>query len=168
MKIKYITGDITNPINSNLKIIPHVCNNVGVMGAGVALALSKKWPEVHQYYREWYCNTDLCSAFIGEFALGKTQFVSVSKNILVANMIAQTIRWGPNNEPPIRYLALQECMDKVKKTIFYYQNIGSDWIEIHAPRFGAGLAGGDWNKIEGMIKKTWCSANIQVFIYDLP
>ncbi len=43
MTIKYITGDATNPEADGLRIIVHVCNDIGGWGRGFVLALSNKW-----------------------------------------------------------------------------------------------------------------------------
>ena len=43
--IKYVRGNVCEPqkqFNNEFTIIPHCCNTLGVMGAGVALALKKK------------------------------------------------------------------------------------------------------------------------------
>jgi len=38
---------------------------------------------------------------------------------------------------------------------------------VHGPRFGAGLAKGDWNTIEQLIIENLCKKDIDVYIYDL-
>jgi hypothetical protein len=38
-------------------------------------------------------------------------------------------------------------------------------VQIHAPKFGCGLAGGNWNFIQDLITDIW--KNIQVFVYQL-
>jgi hypothetical protein len=37
-------------------------------------------------------------------------------------------------------------------------------IEIHAPKFGSGLAGGDWNFIKELVCDIW--SNCPIFIYN--
>lgn len=39
---------------------------------------------------------------------------------------------------------------------------------VHAPRFGAGLAGGDWTIIERLIQEYLTDGTREVTIYDLP
>lgn len=41
-------------------------------------------------------------------------------------------------------------------------------IRVSPSRFGAGLAGGDWKRIEHLIMAHWVLAGIDVTIYDLP
>jgi O-acetyl-ADP-ribose deacetylase (regulator of RNase III) len=156
MKINYVIGDATCPIGEGKKIIPHVCNDLGGWGAGFVLALSAKWKEPQQaYLRE--------SAYV----LGSTTIVEVEPNISVANMIAQhgigkrlnNFEGIINAVPPIRYDALRECLIAVN---YVAVQTGAT---LHCPRFGAGLAGGDWGTIEKMIEEV---ITVDVYVYDLP
>lgn len=146
--LKYVKGDVT--LLSQRKpgenvIIPHVCNNVGAWGAGFVLALSKKWPEPEIAYRD-----------LPGYSLGMLQLVKVADGVHVANMIAQVLEY--NRGPNIRYDALSECMVSVA---LQAQHLGAS---LHCPRFGAGLAGGDWSVIEGLIQSIW--ATVDVYVYD--
>lgn len=151
--ITYVTGDATNPIGEGRKMIIHVCNNRHGWGAGFVLALSRRSPIPEEYYRR----TALLS-------LGDVQFVTVNDNLIVANMIAQTLG-GPAGVPPLKYGELRKCLRKVKRAAI---TLG---CSIHAPRFGAGLAGGKWETIETMINEELNNneelSNIDIFIYDL-
>ncbi len=52
-QLRIVEGDVTNPqrtTENEIVVIVHCCNNHGVMGLGVALALKKKWPEVEEKY----------------------------------------------------------------------------------------------------------------------
>ena len=50
--VKYIKGDATNPVSEGNKILVHVCNDVGGWGKGFVIAVSNKWKEPEQQYRE--------------------------------------------------------------------------------------------------------------------
>lgn len=148
--INYVRGDATAPQGEGIKIICHVCNNIGAWGAGFVLALSKKWVEPEAHYRSMV-----------EYRLGDVEIVSVDNNIYVANMIAQKdvmSNLGDNDNPPIRYYAINEAMYKVNE--FAKKNNAS----IHMPRIGCGLAGGDWNKIEDILRRV---TTVPVTVYDL-
>lgn len=132
-KIKYIKGDATVPQAKGITIIVHICNNLGGWGKGFVLAISKRWPEPEKTYREWHRNR-----VQNDFELGSTQLVQVSDHIFVGNMIAQQgIKTGSNGVP-IRYEAVEECLEKI--------GIEAQKLEasIHMPRIGCGLAGGKW------------------------
>lgn len=159
-EILYLKGDVTNPIGDSRKIIVHCVNDLGVMGAGVALALLKKWPNVKKDYQKWHRSNEKLTLTTGQFALGQVQFVKVEKNIVVANMVGQCGICSSNSVPPIRYGAIEECLGKV----CHFAKLNS--AEIHAPRFGAGLAGGDWEEIEKLIVEKLSVNDVGVTIYD--
>jgi hypothetical protein len=94
--------------------------------------------------------------------LGNVQKVQISDKLWVANMVGQTgVGLGKDGRPPIRYSALADCMKEVS-----YLAEGID-AEIHAPKFGAGLAQGDFGFIEKLIEEIWIDNGIDVTIYSL-
>lgn len=99
---------------------------------------------------------------IKDLILGNVQIVPVEDDITVINMIAQhDVR--PMNingviVPPIRYDALLECLKKINEEAIKLN------ATIHAPKFGAGLAGGDWNIIENLINEV---IDVDIIIYEL-
>ncbi len=149
-KIKYVIGDATRPIGNGKKIICHCCNTESRWGLGFVLALSKRWEEPETMYRE---------TPVKDLKLGNVQIVQVEDDILVANMIGQHgVAYSPQGQPPIRYNAIRTALIAVNKLAV---EIGAT---IHAPRFGAGLAGGRWSEIEKIIKEV---VTVDVTIYDL-
>ncbi len=128
--IKYVEGDATKPMGSGPRVILHICNDERKWGKGFVLALSKRWKQPEQRYRQSYRESP-------KPLLGDVQFINVEGDITVANMIAQHgIRRGPQGKPPIRYEALERALTKVAG--FAAEHGAS----IHMPRIGSGLAGG--------------------------
>jgi len=129
-------------------IIPHVCNNIGLFGAGFASAVSKSYPIVAT-------NFELLGR---KTKLGYVQYVSVMKDpeylheLIFANMIAQNGTISQKNPRPLNYEALVKCMVEVRQ---YAQNLDKEKIQIHCPKFGSGLAGGEWDFIEKLIEDIW-------------
>lgn len=152
--INYLKGDATNPKETGNKIIVHVCNDIGGWGKGFVLAISKRWREPEEQYREWYKSGI-------NFHLGEVQFVQVDKETYVANLIGQhKLNKDENGKPPIRYEAILQGMMKVADhaTLIH--------ASVHMPRIGCGLAGGTWDKIEPILIETLVSKKINVFVYD--
>ena len=149
--LKYVKGDATNPVGYNNKIIAHICNNLGVWGAGFVLALSKKYPKAEEYYR-----------LLKDMRLGYTQFCFIGGGVIVANMIAQDGINSGKIEDRVDYPGLEECLN----TVFEFAKRSQ--ASVHMPKIGSGLAGGDWNKIEGLI--TECvkkyEVNCTVYIFN--
>lgn len=148
--IHYLTGDATVPQGNGLKVIAHIVNNAGAWGAGFVLALNKRWLQPKAVYQK-----DIREC---RLVLGKTQFVEVEQDIIVANMCAQLFQVGPT-QIPLQYDMLKKCLKTVNK--FCKEKAAT----VHGPRFGSGLAGGSWDKVEDLIKK---HIEVDVFIYDLP
>ena len=167
MTLQYLTGDATRPIDTGgQRYLIHICNSVGGWGRGFVVAVSKRWAEPEAAYRRWFRYGNCLDA--GPFELGGIQLVPVSPTLTVVNMIAQQ-GYGPGNKaqhqdggvndtPPIRYDALESCLSQVNDLAHENQ------ATVHGPRFGAGLAAGDWSRIEGLIRKT---IQAPVYIYDL-
>lgn len=167
-EIKYIVGDVREPIGEGRKIIAHVVNDLGKMGSGVALAILKKWPVVKERYINWSKNKE---SFIllkdmegGEFKLGNTQFVrvDVENKIVVANMIGQHNIIGMDDTPPIRYDALRSCLKKVGEIAKKYN------ASVNLPyKAGCDRAGGSWDIVEKIIQEELCDKDVEVIVYDI-
>jgi len=153
--ITYLRGDATCPQARGVKIICHVCNDLGRWGKGFVLALSRRWEQPEADYRAWYA-----SGNEGGFALGAVRFVAVETYILVANMVAQRGIKRGSSGPPIRYEALDSCLSHVAVKA---RELGAS---VHMPRIGCGLAGGDWARVEPLIVKHLCQAGVPVTVYD--
>lgn len=165
--IKYSPKDIFSVANSRVVtkengatvIIPHVCNNVNAFGAGFADAVARKFPIVKENFH-----------LLRQPTIGQNQNISVINNkeygheLIVVNMICQNGLIGPKNYRPLNYGALSVCMYGVKNLV-RSMNRQSDTnpVEIHAPKFGSGLAGGDWNFIEQLIHDIWLDSPVYIY-----
>lgn len=173
-KVGDIFEGIRNVETDKIIFIPHICNDVGKWGSGFVVPLAKRYPKSREYYLRWN-NQTYCYEQNIPFKLGNVQYVYDSmSNVVICNMIAQRSTISASNPSPIDYESLGQCMNNVKERIFSVNdNILSNAdsiikdVEIHCPKFGSGLAGGDWNVIEKMIDRIWCENNIDVCIYSL-
>lgn len=141
-------------------LIPHVCNNKYVMGAGIAYQLAKRYPNVLEIYRR------------GKPSLGETQFVIAETGSysygpwkVVANMVAQTLY--ENDEVPLKYEHLVSCMQKVREYCFKQLKIMQIPVKILTIPFGSGLAGGNRQLIDILIKEMWVDCGIDVTVCEL-
>jgi len=153
--ITYLKGDATVPQARGVKLIVHVCNDLGGWGKGFVLAISKRWQEPEAQYREWHRHRSQ-----NDFGLGAVQFVQVEDYVWVANLIGQRgIKTGSKG-PPVRYDAIEAGLSRVADQAQLLS------ASVHMPRIGCGLAGGQWNKIEPLIQTTLVDADVRVFVYD--
>lgn len=145
--------------------VPHVCNNIDSFGAGFAAQIAEKFPTVKANYHM------LGKNFLQK-NMGYTQVVQVYEDpvykhkIFFANMIAQNGLKSFHNQRPLNYYYLCKAMNTlgsfINSNIDYKNNI--EKVEIHCPRFGSGLAGGDWNLISLLIEDIW--SDYDVFVYN--
>jgi O-acetyl-ADP-ribose deacetylase (regulator of RNase III) len=157
MDIEYKTGDATAPIGAGTKIIVHVCNDIGAWGRGFVMALSKRWPDPERRYHAWQKGDEQ-----RPFALGQVQFVQVSEEIWVANLLGQRDIRPSCGVPPVRYEAIRAGLKNVASEAKLLQ------ASVHMPRIGCGLAGGDWSVISCILEDELLSVGIAVTVYDLP
>lgn len=156
---RYVIGDATRPQGGGPKIIAHICNDLGRWGAGFVLAVSARWLDPVEAYREWHHNR--ADDETHPFALGEVQLVEVDADLWVANMIGQQGVRTNSNPVPIRYSAVVHCL---KKLAVYAKDLAAT---VHMPRIGCGLAGGTWPIIAEIIKEELCDRGVPVTVYDL-
>lgn len=136
--IRYVTGDATEPIGDGPKLLCHICNDRGGWGKGFVLAVSRRWPDVREYYKRWVAQASAS----GTSLLGQVQFLDVG------------------------YDALRACLERVYFWAGAPSRLSRSAPRLHMPRIGTGLAGGHWDNIEPMIEREL--ATLHVTVYDLP
>jgi len=154
MKINYVEGDLFQllPQTESHILIPHIVNNIRRWGSGFVVPLGAKWPEAERRYHS-----------TPNLELGSVEFVEVEPetgnngSIIVCNMVGQTGVVGAGNPKPIKYKALIQAMDAVARTAEALDKRGvfQTNVQIHAPKFGSGLAQGSWPVIEELIQELW-------------
>lgn len=139
-------------------ILPYTCYNDSFFENGFNRLLVKNYPIVKE-------NLMMLAK---QSLLGKTQFVEISRNkqyghsLVIASMICQKKK--TKNIRDINYAALSYCMTSVvNKAKELKDNTETSKIEIHCPRFGTGIAGGDWKFISCLIDDLW--NNFDTYIY---
>ena len=159
--IHYLVGDATEPQGEGLKIIAHVCNNVGAWGAGFTGALDRKSSSVGMAYRKWF---ERYSPELGpEEMLGSVFWTFLQNGLVVANMVAQN--GIGTDRMRIRYNSLERCLYYVSQEALAN---GLPNKTVHMPRIGCGLAGGRWEEVEPIIQRELIAKGVEVYIYDLP
>ncbi|MFE7188798.1 macro domain-containing protein [Kitasatospora sp. NPDC057541] len=154
--ITHVRGDATAPLGKGVKVIAHVCNDLGGWGKGFVLAVSQRWPEPEAAYRRWHRERAG-----NDFGLGAVQLVRVGTHLWVANMVGQRgIRTGRSSGPPVRY----EAIDTALATLGGHAlDLGAS---VHMPRIGCGLAGGRWESVEPLVTARLSGRGVPVTVYD--
>lgn len=156
--ILFHTGDVVS--NADFGILAHVTNNKGIWGGGVSGPIGVRYPQARIAFSQVSQTPMIC---------GRAQIIPVSSTLFVANLFAMTGVRSESNPRPLNYVFLRRSLDELAS--FARAMAGSfaladDDVDIHLPRIGAGLAGGDWPTIEEMIRATLSS--FKTTIYTLP
>ncbi|MFB7939511.1 macro domain-containing protein [Streptomyces sp. NPDC056049] len=156
-EIEYVCGDATAPRGSGVRIVAHVCNDLGGWGRGFVLAVSRRWPEPEAAYRRWYRERATSG-----FGLGAAQFVQVAPDLWVANLVGQRgIRTGRSGAVPVRYEAIDAALGLLADKA---AELGAS---VHMPRIGCGLAGGTWDRVEPLVRERLSARGTAVTVYDV-
>jgi O-acetyl-ADP-ribose deacetylase (regulator of RNase III) len=138
-------------------IIAHVVNNEGLWGAGIVVAISRKWKQPEAMYRK------LCKKIDKEvLKQGTVQFVDVAPNVTVCNMFAMDGVASEANPQPLIYNSLFTCLKSLR------MKAERDNVEvIQMPKIGSGLARGSWSVIRKLIKLAFNKSPIRIIIRTL-
>jgi O-acetyl-ADP-ribose deacetylase (regulator of RNase III) len=149
MEVKVFQGDITT---CEADVIAHQVNCYFVMGAGVALAIRRKWPKVYEQYRELGKTTKNKNY---EW-LGTCQLVDIDQNRYVANLFGQE-ECGAGRQFT-EYDALENALRELKWHVNYMglKTVAFPW------GIGCGLAGGDWNIVKPMIENVFENTEVEI------
>ena len=146
-----IEGDlITLALKGQFDVIVHGCNCFCTMGAGIARVIQDEFPEAYA--------ADLVTVKGDRSKLGDFSFATVKRNerqITIVNGYTQFHFHGES--VLVDYDAVQNVFKKVKQQ-FSGKRIGY-------PKIGAGLAGGDWEKIAKIIDRELAGENHSLVVY---
>jgi IrrE N-terminal-like domain len=155
-RIVHVNGNATNPRGTGPKVLVHVVNDrTPRWGGGFALEVGRRWPHIQKDFIDWVSDDPT------GLQLGSVRIADAADGLRVASIVAQH-GYGPSPRPRIRYGALEAGLESVGDHALEHGE------SIHAPRLGAGQAGGDWRIIEGLLAERLVARGIQVTIYTLP
>lgn len=150
--IEYRQGNV---LKCEEDIILHQVNVLGRMGAGLALQIKNKYPEIMSSYEL------LCSRHYNckEKLMGTVDIHPTHDGKYVASIFGQM-----NVGRGIRqtdYDALRTGLEKVES----YAKVFDKSVAIPM-RLGSGLGGGSWSVVEKMIKDVFSSSQVKLVIYE--
>lgn len=154
MPIQYRQGDMVKHILSAdaLDAYAHQCNCFTTMGAGIAKALAAQFPEVKA--------ADDATVTGNEAKLGTFTKAVVTPTSTVYNVYGQysTSRLVRTTNYPALFSGLRAVMEDMV-------NNGKSTLGI--PFIGCGLAKGNWDEVEPLIKALADHYNITVTVFSL-
>jgi len=144
--LHYMEGDPSSPPGVGTRIVLHVGDDEGRLATS---PVTRRWPIVRQAWRDWLDTP--------AFALGETQFVALSPDLLVASLVAVHApdRRRQRGSLPLRLPALRKCL----------RAVGTE-----ARRFGASVhlsRTPDWPHVEVLLQEE-LAGHLEVYVYDAP
>jgi len=120
-------------------VIIHGCNCFHTMGAGIALQIKRKYPTA--YEADCILTNKGDRSKLGNYTWQRVQSIKTGKEFIIINAYTQ-FNYGSNT---LDYEAVELVFSKIANA-FPTERIGY-------PKIGAGLAGGNWNKIQKTINE---------------
>jgi O-acetyl-ADP-ribose deacetylase (regulator of RNase III) len=162
-----IEGDlITLAKAGTFDVIAHGCNCHSTMGAGIAPQMAKAFGCDKFKMEQWGStisklgNIDYEHFILTKLTPDDIKSGNFKPELTVVNAYTQ-FNYGRNHADgdakPLSYEALTLCMKKMN-VLFAGKHIG-------LPKIGAGLAGGDWEKIKGIIQRELRDCQVTVVNY---
>ena len=141
-----IQGDILN-LQEPIKFICHQVNCKGKMAKGLALQIRNKYPEVYNDYMKEFKNNNL--------GLGKVIITKIDNfNYIISLCTQDDYKKNMNeNKCYTDYKALNTAIEFLYSLQNNLLNKGKISLFYFPYNYGCGLAGGDWNVVQLIIKK---------------
>lgn len=155
MTYEVIDGDLIRlALEGNFNVITHGCNCFCTMGAGIAPMMDHAFDCGHYKKEGPKYNGDMNKLGTIDF---ETRAATDGSPLVIVNSYTQYGFRPRNGLPALDYDALALCMKKINH-LFPDQIIG-------LPKIGAGLAGGDWERIKSILKCMLIDMHIKVVNY---
>lgn len=157
MSLKYVVGNLLTAHEEGVEpIIAHQANCFNVMGSGIAKSISQKYPSASVADKNTVRGDP---KKLGNFTMAFTKYGSIF------NLYGQ-YNTGKNTDYDYLRNALRSMAIFLlgAKSFFTYASNG---ICVGLPKIGAGIGGGDWDKISKIIEEELCGQGIFVTIYVL-
>ena len=129
-------------------LVAHQVNCRGVMGAGVARVIAKRYPVVERVYREHCADMEPLSLLGTTLVVVATDVEPPEEDLLVANVFGQL---DPGRGLQTDYAAVSAALDGLSR---WWGD--RDRPTLHVPyMMGCGLAGGDWDIYSELLDESW-------------
>jgi O-acetyl-ADP-ribose deacetylase (regulator of RNase III) len=153
--MKTIKGDLIQIAKhtSLFDIYIHGCNCFSIFGAGIARQIAHTFPHVYKVDKE--------SKLTPHQKFGKFTFISFKNSrkhrIYFINAYTQFSLGGGLQ---VDYVALRDSMESIRVMF------GGCQLRFAMPMIGAGLGGGNWQKIKTIIEDVFKQEDVTVIEYD--
>lgn len=159
--IEIVNGDL---LKSDLPVIAHQTNCLGVMGAGIAKSIKNKWNDVFIQYKNLCTNVIDKHNLLGKIQLCATNDIPIKYVVNLFGEYSFTESVAPYEHRHTDYDALRNTLTVLKEKLVFL-----DFDKVGIPyKLGCGLAGGDWDGVVyPMLQEIFNDNTITLYIYKL-
>lgn len=157
--MKVVKGDLVQmAARGDFDIIVHGANCFCCMGAGIAKQIAFTFPQALEADKK----TNFGSMDkLGTFSRATFKVNDEGAVLTVLNAYTQFGTWKKGeNQPPVDYHAVEDCFYEIQRQ-FGYQH-----LRFGIPKIGAGLAGGDWARIEKIIERYMSEEDLTLVVLE--
>jgi O-acetyl-ADP-ribose deacetylase (regulator of RNase III) len=151
--MRTISGDLIELAKEGtFDVIAHGCNCFHTMGGGLAAQVRRHFPEAYE--------ADLETAYGDREKLGTCSIAIVATSSTELTIVNAYTQFQPSmgGKVDVDYDAVRDAMA---------------WLKVHyagsrigLPQIGAGLAGGDWTRIEAIIAEELGDEDVSIVIFS--
>lgn len=149
--LEYKDGDL---LKSDCTVIMHQANCFKTMGAGIAKTITEIYPAANKADKDY--------PLTRKQRLGKFSYAIVN-NITIVNLYGQYF-YGVGKQT--NYKALEDAIDGFLTHAKSDENINLSKVGVPY-RIGAGLAGGNWDLIKGILVRQSHKHGVDIYAYKL-
>ena len=144
--LRYKVGNI---VDAPEEVLVNAVNCVGVMGAGVALAFKRRWPEMFAEYR------GVCLS--GGMFPGDVDVYRVEGGPVIFNAATKG-HWRESSRVEI----VETCARHVRllAEVCYFSSVA-------LPKLGCGLGGLSWDEVRPLYEEVFAGSVVDFVVYDL-
>ncbi|ATO28897.1 Appr-1-p processing protein [Bacillus atrophaeus] len=157
--IKIVKGNI---LDATEDIIVQQVNCKGVMGAGLAKAILKRYPNVKSEYQS-FRNFNLNKGLTDKDLLGLVNYVRVTDGKVIANVFGQ-IEIKKNRFDKTVYTKTEALTRGLKEVKELSKQLNKSVAIPYG--IGCGLAGGDWNIVSELIDSIFSDYKVTIYKLD--
>jgi O-acetyl-ADP-ribose deacetylase (regulator of RNase III) len=145
--MKIVQGDLIEMAkNRDFDVIIHGCNCFKTMESGIAVLIKDAFPEALAADRATVSGNP---RKLGTVSVALVDAKDGTPPLIIVNAYTQFKYWRDKDNglvtPLVDYLAVKEAFAEIR------EKFGRQNFRFGFPKIGAGLAGGDWNIISGII-----------------
>lgn len=154
-----IVYSVSSLFASQAPVVLHGVNAMGKFGAGVAKVMAGTWPSARQDYLRAFSE--------GRIGLGRVVWSAIDARRTVGHLVTQQDFGRIPGRVYVDYGAVAECLRTVAEAAVRGvpgTPARDGFGAVALPKIGAGLAGGDWARIEEAVERECGHLDVTVHV----